>query len=221
MAKVGGGLIAIWHDIAPEGVEDFLEWHNREHVPERVNIEGFRRGRRYEGVSGRPDWFTLYDVDSPAVLSGPAYHARLNAPTPWTLRAVEHFSAESRSLCAVLLAGGVGTGGIIGTVRFDCDEAFDDDLLARLERALPALLARPAIVAATVARADLATSRRRSAEQLDRDDNLVPRWVLLVEGSTVVAVEAALADAFGEATLGVTGTERSIHRLQHDLTKGA
>jgi hypothetical protein len=219
MAKAGGGLIAIWHDISPEGVADFLEWHNREHVPERVGIEGFLRGRRYEGVSGRPDWFTLYDVASPAVLASPAYHARLNAPTPWTRRAVEYFSAESRSLCEVLLAGGVGAGGIIGTVRFDCDEALDADLLARLEHALRPLLARPAIVAATVARADLGTSRRRSAEQLDREDNLVPRWVLLVEGSTVTAVEAALEAELGDAALGVTGTERSIHRLQHDLVK--
>lgn len=219
MAAAGQGLIAIWHDIAPEGEADFLEWHNREHVPERVRIPGFLRGRRYEGVSGRPDWFTLYNVASPAVLASAAYHARLNAPTEWTRRAVEYFSAESRSLCEVLLAGGVGAGGIVGTVRFDCDEALDEALLARLARRLRPLLSRPAIVAATVARADLGTSRRRSAEQLDRADNLVPRWVLLVEGSTVAAVEGVLDGELGEAALGVTGTERSIHRLQHDLHK--
>jgi hypothetical protein len=219
MARAGGGLIAIWHDISPEGVADFLEWHNREHVPERVAIPGFLRGRRYESVSGRPDWFTLYDVESPAVLASPAYHARLNAPTEWTRRAVDYFSEESRSLCEVLLADGVGAGGIVGTVRFDCDEALDAAILARLERSLRPLLSRPAIVAATVARADLATSRRRSAEQMDREDNRVPRWVLLVEGSTVEAVEAVLDGELGEAQLGVTNTARSIHRLQHDLVR--
>jgi hypothetical protein len=221
MSLTGTGVITIWHDISAAGLQDFYEWHNREHIPERVGIEGFRRGRRYIAVAGEPAFFTLYNVDSPAVLSGPAYHARLNAPTPWTLRAVTHFSNEARSLCGVLASSGVGAGGIIGTLRFDCDEARDDALLARLAgEIMPAVAKTPLLVGMHVCRADLETSRRRSAEQQDRGDNQVPRWVVLVEGTTPQAVGAVMAGPLAPAALGISGAS-SVYALQHDLVKGA
>ena len=49
------GVIAIWHDVLPEAKDEFYEWHSREHMPERVGIPGFRRGRRYLAVSGAPE----------------------------------------------------------------------------------------------------------------------------------------------------------------------
>ena len=29
MSLTGTGVIAIWHDISPDGLQDFYEWHNR------------------------------------------------------------------------------------------------------------------------------------------------------------------------------------------------
>jgi hypothetical protein len=46
MALMGHGAVAIWNDVAPEGLAEFYEWHHREHMPERVSIPGFLRGRR-------------------------------------------------------------------------------------------------------------------------------------------------------------------------------
>lgn len=222
MVDFGGGAIAIWHDIADHGLQDFYEWHNREHVPERVAIEGFLRGRRYIAAVGGPKFFTLYNVRDLAVLASRAYHDRLNAPTPWTLRAVEYFSAEARSLCAVTRSKAIGAAGVIGTIWFDVDPADDhrlDDFLgdARLE----AILGRPEIVGAHVCRADIDTSRKRSVEQKDRADNLVPRWVVLVEGSTVAAVEAALAGPLGAEAVGIlpASAGRAVYQLQHDLAR--
>ena len=50
MSLAGEGAVAIWHDIAPEGREDFYAWHGEEHMPERVGIPGFLRGRRYVAI---------------------------------------------------------------------------------------------------------------------------------------------------------------------------
>lgn len=224
MSLTGTGVIAIWHDISPDGLQDFYEWHNREHVPERVGIEGFQRGRRYVAVAGEPEFFTLYNVRDPGVLAGPAYHARLNDPTPWTLRAVTHFSNEARSLCEVKASQGVGSGGIVATIRFDCDGGRDDALMAALaDTILPAVVATPLIAAMHVCRADLDTSRKRSAEQKDRDDNLVPRWIILVEGGTLASLQAVVARFLGPArlaALGVPAAATSYYALQHDLAKG-
>jgi len=36
MSLLGSGVIAIWNDITDEGRANFYEWHDREHIPERV-----------------------------------------------------------------------------------------------------------------------------------------------------------------------------------------
>ena len=61
MNLAGQGIVAIWHDIVLEGQPEFYEWHNREHMPERMGIPGFRRGRRYIAVQGTPQFFTFYE----------------------------------------------------------------------------------------------------------------------------------------------------------------
>lgn len=220
MTLKGSGVIAIWHDISAEGLVDFYEWHDREHMPERLGIDGFQRGRRYISVAGEPRFFTLYNVRDPSVLTGKAYHTRLNAPTPWTLRAVTYFSAEARSLCEVKATMGDAAGGIVGTIRFDCPEAADQQLFAMLSGAMGGIVSRPMISAMHVCIADLETSSIRSAEQLERDGNYVPRWVILVEGSTLEAVQAVLDGPLGKAALGAVGVNNpaaSSYVVQHDL----
>src|ERR1700745_2860715 len=73
MSLAGQGVVGIWNGIAPEGRTEFFEWHNREHMPERVGIPGFRRGRRYIAKYGEPEFFTLYETDSPEGLAGTDY----------------------------------------------------------------------------------------------------------------------------------------------------
>ena len=59
MSLSGLGAVAIWHDLVPEARDEFYDWHNREHMPERVGIPGFRRGRRYIAAAGGPEFFNL------------------------------------------------------------------------------------------------------------------------------------------------------------------
>ena len=78
MSLAGKGAVAIWHDIAPEGRAEFYRWHGMEHMPERAGIQGFLRGRRYIAIDGsHPEYFNLYETESPATLTGPDY---LDAP---------------------------------------------------------------------------------------------------------------------------------------------
>ncbi len=149
MGLAGQGVVAIWNDITPEGRGDFYEWHNREHMPERVGIPGFRRGRRYVALAGEPEFFTLYETDSPEILAGADYLDRLNNPTPWTQHAVAQFRNVARSLCRVALSLGHGQGGMILTLRYDVAAEREEEqrrLLAH--RILPALADRPGIVGA-------------------------------------------------------------------------
>ena len=50
MELYGKGLLMTFTEVSSELEADFNEWYNREHLMERVNIDGFRRARRYEAV---------------------------------------------------------------------------------------------------------------------------------------------------------------------------
>ena len=52
MSLLGEAAVAIWHDIAPEGRDEFYAWHaGEEHMPERIGVRGFlARSARYAAV---------------------------------------------------------------------------------------------------------------------------------------------------------------------------
>ncbi|HSV25798.1 MAG TPA: hypothetical protein VLJ17_22580, partial [Xanthobacteraceae bacterium] len=89
MALLGKGLLAIWNGITDSAEAEFVRWHIREHIPERVGLPGFLRGRRYAAHGGHPKYFNFYETETPQTLESAAYRARLNAPTAWTQAVVK------------------------------------------------------------------------------------------------------------------------------------
>lgn len=222
MSLAGLGIVAIWHDLLPEAKDDFHEWHDREHMPERVGIPGFRRGRRYVAINGAPEYFNLYEADSAELLAGQDYLNRLNAPTPWTQRVVPSFRNVARSICRVAFTQGVGSGGVMLTLRFAVDPARRDALVDSLRRSvLPPLVYRKGIAGIHVGLADEAASNVETAERKARADaTLVPSWVVLVEGISVPDVEGAaapLVDAL--RSQGATQVDQAVYRLEFTRLK--
>lgn len=102
----GGGLMAFWARIEEGYLERFRQWHNSEHMPERVSIPGFLAGQRYLGHGTDNFFLMMYETRAPAVLGGPEYLARLNAPTAWTRESLPHFRAPARNIYRRLAAQG-------------------------------------------------------------------------------------------------------------------
>jgi hypothetical protein len=194
MPLAGSAVLAIWNDIAPGGDAEFDHWHTSEHIPERVSVPGFLRGRRYNVVAGNPTYFTLYETDSVAVLQSPAYLARLDAPTPWTLKCIQLFRNNRRTACRTTVSLGVGMGGVLATLELGPLAGRDDVLRAWLSStALPAAAARAGIVGAHLCEADVEMTIVRTAEKklMDKPDTLA-RWVVMVEGLDPELVEGAV-----------------------------
>lgn len=105
-ADYGRGLMAFWADIDSDYLLRYQQWHNCEHVPERVSTPGFRRGRRYRGLSGAAHFLMMYETDSPAVLASAPYMAKLDAPTPWTREALTRFRNPHRGIYSLAQAAG-------------------------------------------------------------------------------------------------------------------
>ena len=101
---IGNSALAIWLTLDPAGEEDFNNWYPRQHLPERLSVAGFLRGRRYRAAGGAPPYFTLYELADARVLSSPAYLERLNHPTDWTRRVLPVIHGAIRNGCARLAA---------------------------------------------------------------------------------------------------------------------
>src|SRR3954452_13878959 len=83
----GAGFLAIWSDVSSSDLTDYRHWLTREHTTERVTTRGFLGVRVFRAARADINrFFILYELESPEVLDGPAYMARLNAPTPWSQR---------------------------------------------------------------------------------------------------------------------------------------
>ena len=214
MSLAGTGVVAIWHDLLPDAKDDFYEWHNREHMPERVGIPGFRRGRRYIAAKGVPEYFNLYEADSPEVLGGQDYLNRLNAPTEWTKRVVTSFKNVARSICRVAFTSGVGSGGTILTMRFDVPGANRARAIeALVSHILPPLSLRNGISGVHLCLADEVVSKVETNEKKARaDTTIVPTWIGLIEGNGVTDVQAAERALVPEVQqLGATVPEIGIY----------
>ncbi len=131
MANAEPGILAIWNDAAPGRDADFNLWFQGEHLEERLGVPGFLYGRRHQAISGACGYFNFYVVQSPDVLTSPAYLERLNNPTPMTKMIMsEVFKNMNRTLCHRTLRRGAMRGAYAVTVRFN--ETPDQTRLAAL-----------------------------------------------------------------------------------------
>lgn len=224
MSLAGEGAVAIWHDIAPEGRAEFYAWHGEEHMPERVGIPGFLRGRRYVAIDADLEFFNLYEAQTVEVLKGQDYSARVNAPTPWTFSAVKHFRSVARAICRVSHTSGPAQGGLIATLRYDVPDNIASAHKAALLRGLvPDLLATRGVAGVHLLTADAQASGAATAEQTARGvANAVPRWVLLLEGWGDEAEFVALArDQLSAEELQALGGEGpfSLGLYRHQVTR--
>jgi hypothetical protein len=94
--------MAFWADIDADYVLRYQQWHNCEHIPERVSIPGFRVGRRYRGVGNAPMFLMMYETDTPSVLASPAYLAAVDRPTDFTREALTHFRNPVRAVYGLI-----------------------------------------------------------------------------------------------------------------------
>src|SRR5215213_1012064 len=145
MSLLGKAIVAIWTDIAPEGLDAFYEWHNHEHMPERVGIPGFLRGRRYRAIDAAPAYFKIYEAESTSVLTGPHYVERLNNPTPATRHIIP---AYFRNMI----------GGSIVALRFAAAPGRDDELERHFAGVLRGIATMPMIAGAHLCVADASAS---------------------------------------------------------------
>ena len=216
----GEAVVAIWNGIEPEGRAQFYDWHINEHIPERVGIPGFRRGRRYIAAEAgtAPEFFTLYETDTMQVLQGSDYTSRLNAPTPWTKTTTAWFRDTARALSRVIVSRGPGAGGVMLTIRFDCD----DQQIAAIRALVCAAAQAARVTGAHLCQGDRAASAVRTAESKDRTDiQDPPNCFIMIEATDTEALQHILPDGALSTAGARAPFVRGVYRLEYTRTKTA
>jgi hypothetical protein len=216
----GEAVVAIWNGIAPEARNEFYDWHINEHMPERVGIPGFRRGRRLIAADPdtSPEFFTLYEADTIEVLKGADYANRLNDPTPATRAVTGRFRDTARALARVIESRGPGLGAAVLTIRFDIEAPHVPAVRALARAAGQA--AR--VTGAHLCAADAAASGVRTAETRDRTDiETPPAWFIMIEATDAEALGSVLLDR-ALSGAGARGPfRRGLYSLEYVRTKTA
>ena len=82
LALLGGGF-----DYSAAAQDEFDDWYDTEHIPERLRIAGFLNGVRWIGAANPRISLAIYDLESLDVLQKPEYRAVSPAHfSPWATR---------------------------------------------------------------------------------------------------------------------------------------
>jgi hypothetical protein len=137
MPIAGKGMLLTSMDIDAEHEAEFNRWYDREHLEERVAIEGFIEARRYVIDEGSmPKYLSLYSTETFEVLDSPAYRAALANQTDWSKANIGRFKNMVRSVARITISRGTGRGAWVSLFRLRPSRGKEDELRALLFEAL-------------------------------------------------------------------------------------
>jgi hypothetical protein len=96
MAEKPMGLLVAGFDYSPVQEDEFNDWYDTEHIPERSRIPGFVNCERWIGADDPKIAIATYDLESLDVLESEAYRKIAGANlSPWSKR----LTAKCRRIC--------------------------------------------------------------------------------------------------------------------------
>src|ERR1700761_9664281 len=126
MPLAGKGMLLTSMDIDPSDEAEFNRWYDREHLEERVAIEGFLEARRYIAHRGSPKYLSLYSTATFDVLDSPAYRKALASQTAWSKANIGRFRNMIRGVAHITISRGTGRGAVLGIIRLRPDASTTD-----------------------------------------------------------------------------------------------
>jgi hypothetical protein len=213
------GMLLTSMDIDAADEPDFNRWYDREHLLERVAIDGFLEARRYVAHSGSPKYLFLYSTKTVDVLDSPAYRARLNNPTDWSKKTMAKFKNMIRVVARITASRGTGRGAVVGIVRLRPQAGNEVALRAALKEKLdPARI--DGIISMHLIESDAKLSGP-TTEIPAAGGAGAADWLVLIDGTSTNAVAAVLTSRFtgAAAPAGASQVSSGIYQLMWDLAK--
>ena len=210
MALLGTGLLGIWHDLEVKDnaeLSDFQLWYTRQHLPERLGVPGFLRGRRYQAVAGQPQYAALYETKSVETLASASYHKQLNNPTTWSTQNLARFRNTNRTAFTVEQSLGYGIGAGLSVIWLSPENKTDSQITSWItDNSFPHIIQTPGIVGAHLLTGDQKSTHADTTEsEIRGTPDKVSDWVVLVEGHDPSITEQALSQYLSPTTIANIG----------------
>ena len=222
MPLLGKAAVAMWWDMAADHRAEFEDWHSHEHFAERLRIPGFRRGSRWASATGGDGFFTMYELQSYDTLTSAAYFARLNDPTPWSLKMMPRHANMVRSQCHVLETQGGGLAGAMLTIRLSPQPGRSDVLREHLRSVLCQLPQRAGVTAAHLLQTQTPAAATTTEQKIRGGADGVADWIVLVSGYEAQVLLGLSANELGASALdesgAVPGRISALYRLCYSMT---
>jgi hypothetical protein len=219
MPLTGKGMLLTSMDIDPSDEAEFNRWYDREHLEERVAIDGFLEARRYVAHQGSPKYLCLYSTESFDVLDSPTYRTVLANPTDWSRKTMARFKNMIRAVARITISRGQGRGAALGIIRLRPVVGSEEGLRAALRDKLDPQIS-DGIISMHLIEGDPVLSKPIT------DNPSVPDpgagdWFVLIDGTDVNAISAAIAARFAGSAAFAPGIKISVgsYHLMWDLAK--
>jgi hypothetical protein len=219
MPLAGTGMLLTSMDIDPSDEADFNRWYDREHLIERIAIDGFIEGRRYTAHQGSPKYLCLYSTRTFDVLDSPAYRTALMNPTDWSKTNLARFKNMIRTIARITISRGQGRGAALGIIRLRPVTGSEDRLRDALREKLdPARL--DGIISMHLIESDPALSKPLTEDPPVSDPG-AGDWFVLIDATNVNAISQAMAARFaGSAAFeGAMKISSGSYELMWDLAR--
>jgi hypothetical protein len=218
MPLAGKGMLLTSMDIDPADEADFNRWYDREHLEERVAIDGFLEARRYVAHQGSPKYLSLYSTATFDVLDSPAYRAALANQTDWSKANIARFKNMIRAVARITISRGQGRGAALGIVRLRPAAGSEEKLRGALREKLD-----PEMSDGIISMHLIESDPRLSKPITDNPSVSTPGagdWFVLIDGTHVNAVSALIAAHFTPAAIeGGTLVSAGRYNLMWDLAR--
>jgi len=218
MPMAGKGMLLTSMNIDANDEAEFNRWYDREHLEERVAIEGFLEARRYVAHEGNPKYLSLYSTETFEVLDSPAYRTALANQTAWSKANIARFQNMIRAVARITVSLGTGRGAALGIVRLRPPSGGEAKLRAALREQLdPARL--DGIISMHLIESDPALSKPIT-ENPSAPNPGAGDWFVLIDATDVGAVLPVAARFSDNAALKPLLITSGIYRLLWDVAKG-
>ena len=217
MPIAGKGMLLTSMDIDAANEAEFNRWYDREHLEERVAIDGFLEARRYVAHDGKPKYLSLYSTKAFDVLDSPTYRTALANQTDWSKANIARFKNMIRSVARITVSNGVGRGAALGIIRIRPPEGGAEKLRAALRELLdPAKL--DGIISMHLLEGDPVLSRPLTDDAAASNPG-AGDWFVLIDGTDVGAIPAIAAHFTEYVALKPLVISSGVYRLLFDLAK--
>ncbi len=138
-------LLFVYSSPGPVSLDEFTDWYDNEHVPNRLAVPGFGAVARYRAADGEtPDWLASYEI-KPGTLDSPAYQALWETQSEREKRIMSAATIERRLFSPVYDSGPLASPApVLLAVSMEVPPEVEADLEAHYaQEHFPMLLAVP------------------------------------------------------------------------------